>query len=187
MSTSFEGRAMSPQLARQTGFALIEILVSLLIAAFGLVAMAGLQTRAAAMELEANQRAQALVLLQDMAERIGSNRSQASAYVGNNFGMSAAQQACDSLSSLAAQDVCTWSERLRGASVVRGGRNIGAMIGARGCVSALTVSQYVVTVAWQGDMPSAAPASPCGQGAYGAESLRRAVSTVVQMADLEAE
>jgi type IV pilus assembly protein PilV len=60
-------------------------------------------------------------------------------------------------------------------------------IGARGCVSALTVSQYVVTVAWQGDMPSAAPASPCGQGAYGAESLRRAVSTVVQMADLEAE
>lgn len=187
MSAPMTGRTRAMRPAGQAGFALIEVLVSLLIAAFGLVAMAGLQTRAAAMELEANQRAQALVLLQDMSERIISNRSQASAYVGNDFGLTPAMQDCDSLSTLAAQDVCTWSERLRGASVVRGGRNIGAMIGARGCVRALTISQYIVTVAWQGDMPSAVPVSPCGQGAYGNETLRRAVSTVVQMADLEAE
>lgn len=187
MKPAMSARRGGQAVAGESGFALIEILVSLLIAAFGLVAMAGLQTRAAAMELEANQRAQALVLLQDMAERITANRIQAPSYVGDDLGLSASAQNCESLSTLAAQDVCAWSDRLRGASVVRGGRNIGAMIGARGCVTSPASSTYVVTVAWQGDMPSGAPAAACGRNAYGNDSLRRAVSTVVQFADLEAQ
>ena len=170
----------------QDGFALIEILVSLLVAAFGVVALAGLQTRAAAMELESNQRAQALVLLQDMAERIVANRVQATAYAGVDLGLVPATQSCASLPTLAAQDLCDWSERLRGAAVVRGSRNVGAMIGARGCVTALSPSQYVVSIAWQAEMPSSTPASACGRGAFGNENLRRAVSTVIQIADLEA-
>lgn len=171
---------------RQGGFALIEILVSLLVAAFGVVALAGLQTRAAAMELESNQRAQALVLLQDMSERIVANRAQAASYAGVDLGLLPATQSCATLPTLAQQDLCDWSERLRGAAVVRGSRNVGAMIGARGCVTALSPSQYVVSIAWQAEMPSSTPASACGRGAFGSETLRRAVSTVIQIADLEA-
>jgi type IV pilus assembly protein PilV len=172
--------------ARYQGFALIEILVSLLVAAFGVVALAGIQTRAAALELEANQRAQALVLLRDLAERITANKPLASAYVGNDRGVTAAAQECSVLPSLAERDLCEWSERLRGAAVVSGARNVGAMIGARGCVVAVTSTQYQITIAWQAEMPSATPPSSCGRGAYGTETLRRSVSTVVQIADLEA-
>lgn len=179
-------RFKGPARASQGGFALIELMASLLVAAFGVVALAGLQTRAAALELESNQRAQALVLLNDMAQRIAANRLQAAAYVGNDRGLSPATQACSTLPTLAEQDVCDWSERLRGASITRGARNVGAMIGARGCIAAITGSQYVISVVWQAEMPSAAPAAACGRGAYGTDTLRRAVSTVIQMADLEA-
>ena len=179
------GRAANVR-GKQSGFALIEILVSLLVAAFGVVALAGLQTRAAAMELESNQRAQALVLLQDMAERIAANRAQAAAYAGIDLGLLAATQFCSTLPTLAQQDVCDWSERLRGAAVVRGTRNVGAMIGARGCITAVSASQYVISIAWQAEMPSATPEAACGRGAFGSETLRRTVSTVIQIADLEA-
>jgi type IV pilus assembly protein PilV len=167
------------------GFAMVEVLASLLVAAMGVVAIAGLHGRAASMELEANQRAQALVLLQDMAERIGSNRAQAVTYVATDVGLGE-PQVCDALATLAERDVCEWGERLRGAAATRAGRDIGAMIGARGCVAAGGAARFVVTVAWQGVVAGAAPASPCGQGAYGDEAMRRSVSTVVQIADLMA-
>lgn len=175
----------------QAGLAMIEVLVSLLIAAFGVVALAGLQSRASSVELEANQRAQALVLLQDMAERMSSNRPNAAGYVlasAPDLGApDTTAQDCSAITgSQALTDRCEWSARLRGAGVTVGTRNIGAMLGARGCIVSPQPSVYVITVAWQGDRPSATPASTCGQGAYGSETLRRSVSTVVQIADLEA-
>jgi len=164
--------------------------VSLLVAAFGVVALAGLQSRAASVELEANQRAQALVLLQDMSERLSANRRNASAYVvsGTDLGTpDTSATVCAALASnRALQDRCEWSARLRGAGVMVGSRNVGAMIGARGCIESPQASTYIITVSWQGDRSSAVPTSTCGQGAYGNESLRRSVSTVVQVADLEA-
>jgi len=175
----------------QRGVAMIEILASLLVAAFGVVAMAGLQTRAASVELEANQRAQALVLLQDMAERLSANRRNAANYVVQGAPDLGAPDTsgidCSSLTSdRALQDRCEWSARLRGAGVVLGERNIGAMIGARGCIESPQPSVYVIAVAWQGDRPSSIPVSSCGQSAYGPDNLRRTLSTVVQVADLEA-
>ena len=174
----------------QSGVAMIEVLASLLVAAFGVVALAGLQSRAASVELEANQRAQAMVLLQDMAERLSANRRNAAAYVvaGVDLGVpDTSGQDCSAIvNDLALQDRCEWSARLRGAGVALGTRNIGAMIGARGCIESPQPAAYVITVAWQGDRPSAAPVAACGQGAYGADTLRRTVSTVVQVADLEA-
>ncbi len=170
---------------RQGGIALFEVLLSLLLASVGVVAMAGLHGRAASMELEANQRTQALVLLQDMAERLGSNRAQALAYVADGVGR-AAPVDCTAAATLAERDLCDWSARLRGASVVRGDRGVGAMIGARGCILRAGDARFVITVAWQGIVPGAAPGAACGGGDFGDEALRRAVSTVVRIADLEA-
>ncbi|HYF58720.1 MAG TPA: type IV pilus modification protein PilV [Burkholderiaceae bacterium] len=167
------------------GFAMIEVLASLLIASVGLIALVALQARAAAFELEASQRSQALVLLQDMAERLSANRPRAADYVAVDLGTGAPFE-CAALPTLAQRDLCEWSERLRGAGVRRDGRDAGAMIGARGCVAQDGAARWVITVAWQGDVPSAPPATACGRGAYGDESLRRAVSTVVRVADLTA-
>jgi type IV pilus assembly protein PilV len=164
---------------------MIEVLVSLLIAAAGAFALAGLQGRAAAMELEANQRAQALVLLQDMAERIAANRRRAADYVAADVGIGARQD-CAVQPTVAARDLCEWDLRLRGASIARSGRDVGAMIGARGCVADSGAGAFVVSVAWQGTTPGAAPAAACGRDAYGDEALRRTVSTVVRVADLTA-
>lgn len=190
-SVRFKPRRARASCRQQAGVAMIEVLASLLVAAFGVVALAGLQSRAASVELEANQRAQALVLLQDMSERLSANRRNAAAYVvsgGADLGVpDTSGTDCSTLASdRALQDRCEWSARLRGAGVLLGTRNVGSMIGARGCIESPQASVYVITVAWQGDRASAAPTSSCGQGAYGNESLRRSVSTLVQVADLEA-
>jgi type IV pilus assembly protein PilV len=81
---------------------------------------------------------------------------------------------------------------LQGAGELRGASNVGAMIGARGCVLQLPDDEYLLTVTWQGMTPlSAPPASvDCAQGQYDdgaactADRCRRAVTTVVRVASL---
>ena len=60
--------------SRQGGTTMMEVLVSIVIVVIGLLGLAGLQSRASVSEMEAFQRAQALVLLQDMVDRINANR-----------------------------------------------------------------------------------------------------------------
>jgi type IV pilus assembly protein PilV len=92
-------------------------------------------------------------------------------------------------------DKCAWSTALIGAAETTGACNIatgancvGAMIGARGCVTQLDAINriYLITVVWQGLAPTAAPPASvtCGATLYGTEELRRAVTTVVQIGDL---
>ena len=62
------------------GFILLEVLVAIIILAFGLLGLAGLQERMQAAEMESYQRSQALVLLEDMGARINANRVAAATY-----------------------------------------------------------------------------------------------------------
>jgi len=188
-------RPVDRGVSAQAGFSLIEILVTILILAIGLLGLAGLQTKMLTTEFEAFQRSQALVLAQDMVNRINANRIAARnlAYStgspvygnGNTLGDSGCTQ-----TDMAARDLCLWSQSLKGAGIVDGGNAVGAMIGARGCietVSGSATSEVVlrVTVAWQGMSPSIAPSLACGQGAYGADDrMRRAVSMLVTLAYL---
>jgi type IV pilus assembly protein PilV len=52
--------------SRQRGTSLVEVLVTVIVLAFGLLGIAALQAKAQVGNLEAYQRAQAVVLLQDM-------------------------------------------------------------------------------------------------------------------------
>ena len=63
----------------QRGATMIEVLVTVVIIAFGLLGMAGLQMRMQLSEMESYQRSQALLLLNDMASRIATNRTAATA------------------------------------------------------------------------------------------------------------
>jgi type IV pilus assembly protein PilV len=178
-----------PKRRLQRGASMVEILVTLVIIAFGLLGMAGLQIRLQVSEMESYQRSQALLLLNDMASRIATNRTAAASYVtGTTYGSG---MACPtSVSNTVNRDLKEWCEALQGAAETQGGANIGAMVGGRGCVQNID-GDYMVTVAWQGLTPISAPpaAVTCGANAFdGAQCTddrcRRIVTTLVRIAPL---
>lgn len=64
----------------QSGFSMIEILVTLIILLLGLLGLVGVMVKGQHSEIESYQRVQALILLQDMAGRINANRNVARCY-----------------------------------------------------------------------------------------------------------
>lgn len=186
---------------RQGGTALIEVLVTLLILLIGLLGLAGLQMQAQRSEMESYQRVQALVLLQDMVGRLNANRKVASCYAvttdttngtpflgtSSTMGTPACTAGTVEQNAMAVQDMQDWQNLLLGAAETAGGSNVGAMIGARGCVSPVPgdPNLYTVTVAWQGLGATFAPAGQnCGKNQYGNEAQRRVVSLTVRIANL---
>lgn len=187
----------SSPLQLQRGLTLIEVLVTILILSIGLLGMAGLQSRLQMSEMEAYQRAQALLLLNDMANRIATNRNNAASYVTGTSSPLGAGMTCPTITSTTKEiDFSEWCNALQGAgeTQVSGTSRLGAMVGGRGCVESLGSGQYLVTVAWQGLTPiSAPPASvACGAGSYNGPTgaacsndlCRRAITTIVRVATL---
>lgn len=178
---------------RQLGSSLIEVLVTVAILAFSLLGIAGLQSKIGIAEMESYQRAQALVALSQMTERIASNTANAGAYVtGNTIGTGDNQPAtCTGIAQGPNRDLCEWSNSLKGSGETSGAASVGAMMGGRGCITGVapnpapgvcTAGTYQVSVAWQGMAPTAAPALACGTGLYGAnDAFRRVVSATVSV------
>lgn len=171
---------------QQRGAMMIEVLVSMLICAFGVLGLAALQARASQAEFESYQRSQALLLVDDMVNRINANRDDADAYLSNGLLGAGAQADCSTATTMAARDVCEWGNLLRGSGETRNGAAVGAMLTARGCIAKATgtTDRYVVSVFWAGTVPSGAPASTCAgvNDVYPTASLRRAVSSTLCMA-----
>ena len=179
--------------ACQAGFTLIEVLVTLLVLAIGLMGLAGLQAKMLNAQLESYQRSQAVMLAEDMANRLRANVSaardaeyvSATVYGINNV---LGDTDCDA-GSVVDKDLCAWNQALKGASTTDGGQQLGSMIGARGCIDSISgsaTSQVVVrvTVVWQGLSPTVAPSSTCGEDSYGDDRQRRAISVDVTLAYL---
>lgn len=170
-------RRVSPASGR--GFTLLEILITIVILAFGLLGVAGLQARIQIAEVEAYQRAQAIVLVQDMVDRLNANRKNGTSYVtGTPAGTGNLVQDCSGMTG-ANLDLCQWGNALLGASEKKGAASVGAMIGARGCITNPVTTmprEFFVAVIWQGLAPTLAPASTlCGKDLYGDDKLRRAM------------
>jgi len=181
-------------LRAQRGTTLLEVLITLVILAIGLLGLAGLQTRLQASEMEAYQRAQALILLNDMASRITTNRANAASYAtAAPITAPLGDTTCPTTTSNRQEiDAGEWCKALQGAGEKLGVDNVGAMVGGRGCVEALPDNEYLITVAWQGLAPiSAPPASvACGEGEYDGgtacvnDLCRRTVTTIVRIGNL---
>jgi len=178
-------RIPSPRQA-QRGALLIEVLVAILICAFGLLGFAGMQARATASEFESYQRSQALVLIEDMVNRINANRANAGDYLVE--GLIGDGDIVECIGTGADLDLCEWANLIRGSAETRGGNKVGAMMSARGRITLATntTDRYIVCVVWQGTVPSGAPASDCGEGdaTFPDETLRRVVSSTVCIARL---
>jgi len=172
----------------QRGFTMLESLITIVILVIGILGLAGLQSRIQAAEMESYQRSQALILLDDMAARINANRSDAASYVtdatplGTGDGL---DPDCSGTAMGAPRDRCEWSNALKGSTETEGanGPNIGVMIGARGCITAVAGAvppAYEIVVAWQGVSPLVASDFACGDDAdYGGATYRRAIAKVV--------
>jgi type IV pilus assembly protein PilV len=174
-------------MSAQSGFSMIEVLVTIAILVVGLLGLAAMQTLSTLAELESYQRSQAIVLVRDMADRMTANKGEITNYVAINVGVTQQDCAIYALTPDYKLDLCEWNNQLNGAAEVSGGgKNVGAMIGARGCIERLDGTTFLVTIAWQGLSRAGIPKETCGAGAYGDDANRRTVSTVVRIALLNA-
>lgn len=181
-----------PTPRRQRGTTLLEVLITMVILAFGLLGIAAFQAKAQVGSIEAYQRAQAVVLLEDLQARINGNSGAAASYVtASPLGTPDTTQPanCNGVAAGSARDLCEWSNALKGVAEVKGEANVGAMTGARGCIAQVQAPDtttgvcrhgiYLLTVAWQGLHPTRAPSHTCGANAFGADTYRRAIAVRV--------
>jgi type IV pilus assembly protein PilV len=191
---------------------MIEALVSLVIIMFGLLGLAGLQTRMQQAEFESYQRSQALILLYDMIDRINTNRATVPCFVvttdlvagANYLGAGAAAPTPCGYSTtennaIADIAIAEWDNLLKGSAETKGVNQVGAMIGARGCISYNSATElpdaagapiagtgiFTVAVAWQGTSETIAPTVACANNLYGTELRRRVVSETLRLANLK--
>lgn len=179
---------------------MIEVLVTLFVIALGLLGLAALQNRIHQAEFEAYNRAQALMLLDAIVNRINANRATAPCYaITTNGGTPylgvpdaghAGTITCSgygdaSTQQLAVDDLSEWNRVMQGTTELVGATAVGAALGARGCISIdPATSTYTVAVAWQGIAETSAPSVSCGNNLYGAETRRRVVWATLRIATL---
>lgn len=181
--------------AREHGTSLVEVLVTLVILAFGLLGVAGLQAKMSLAEMESYQRSQAILALTHMTELLNANVAQVTTYLNQGtIGTGDTQPTdCTTVAAGPLRDICEWSNSLKGAKEQQSTNNVGGMVGAVGCITqtqaanpalgVCTAGIYQVSVAWQGMSPTATPALACGQGTFGAnEAYRRVIAATVTVA-----
>lgn len=182
--------------AAQQGGSLIEVLVTLVVLLVGLLGLAGLMVQSQRSQMESYQRVQALLMLEDMVNRIHTNRKAAVCYAysattgtpylgaGSSLTPSCASGTAEQ-QARAVADLNEWHALLRGGAEVVEGTQVGGALSARGCVALLSPGVYQVSVVWQGLARTSAPAGvSCALNTYGEDTLRRAVSATVQIASL---
>ncbi len=180
------GRPCKTGHSQERGVGLIEVLISILVIAIGLLGLAALQGKAQKAEMESYQRSQALILLQDMASRLRANRGERTSYVTTGC---AATCSAVPASPTVARDLCEWANGLAGSAEKLGGQSVGAMLGGCGCITKYSSNdndndndddddddnddditgssdEFVVSVAWQGLAAVGTPATDntCGSG-----------------------
>ncbi len=179
---------------RLAGFALVESMVTVVVVAFGLLGVAGLVSRSFVTEVEAMQRAQAAMLLQDMVTRIEGNRANAATYVTGDTGITGySYVSCDPAAPMVNRDQCEWGQLLAGGNERIDNANAGVLVGAIGCVHEIDAFNriYAVSIAWQGASAGAAPIvdnnfapTNCGRDQFGNENQRRLMTTLLRIGTL---
>lgn len=188
---------------RQSGFSLIEVIITMFIVAIGVLGLAGLQVRALNAEIESVSRGQAMLMVNELADRIESNLANISGYnqSGVTFGtghtntcvsanpgsLTAQASCCRAITNIANRDLCEWDLALQGIGTSSGANKLGGLGQARGCVAlTATANVYQVDIVWQGRDATGAVPSDVTCGSTAITTRRRAVTRRVRDADLGA-
>ena len=195
---------------RQAGFTLLEILIAIIVIAIGLLGLFGLQAKAQKAETESYYRTQALVLIQDIADRMNANRTDAfsQGYVtATPVGGGGKLVDCTGKTG-ADLDLCEWGNLLRGVaetssgnacSTASGAGCVGAMAKASGCIAYDATTEladstgivqagtgiYTISVVWQGLSSTVIPTAQ--QTCVNSLSGERMVTATLRIAALGAQ
>jgi type IV pilus assembly protein PilV len=171
----------------QSGFSLIEVLISALVITVGVLGMAGLQVGAKRAGYEAMQRTAASSLAQDMLERMRANPDKLTSYSSTALGDGSISSVPDPICShstlspctsvqLAVYDLWAWEQAIDGATELNSeDEAVGGLVTPTGCIT-VTGSAVTIAIAWQGYQDMSSPAgSTCGAGAgkYGDNDAKR--------------
>lgn len=188
-------------LSRQKGTLMMEVLVSLFFVVTVFMGQLGAQVFMQKSTAEAAQRTHAISLMKNMADRMKSNRAAAGCYEVTGPGGEAPYLGVDGIvpppcagfgdaetQIIASDDLNAWNDMLLGSTGIDSeGNQITNIKNAKGCISIddlTTPPTIIIAVAWEGGSEQVPPLSNCGLGAYGNESLRRAVQTEIQFGKL---
>lgn len=188
---------VSCEATRERGVTLIELLVSLVVIGIGLLGIMQLYAKGQTSELEAQQRGQAILLVNDMIDRMNANRSAVDCYdistgasattylgTGNTTTFKCSGVDTSATRAVADSDLADWGTQLD---------EDGGLVGGRGCITkdtSGTSDEYTVVIAWQGRSFRDDPSESCASGQYGGtnsagESQRRTISRSLRIADLD--
>lgn len=174
--------------SRQAGVSLIEVLVTVVIIAVGLLGIAALQIMSKRSNFEASERTIATQLANDILERMRTNRHALESYASTaeappaalgegstrfpaepspNCGSSGA--GCDK-DKLAVHDLWEWEQKLLGAAeTASGGAATGGLTLPTACLTTTVAAgladrsgRYSVAVAWRGPVELTDPTNPVG-------------------------
>lgn len=163
------------RISRASGFSLIEVLIAVIILAIGLLGIAGLQVTSKRTSFEALQRVTAVMLAQDITERIRANKGELSTYTGKpdvtaTVPAAAPNPDCGAATCTPAEmvdyDVYQWQQAILGASETKGGANAGGLILPTGCITAgVNTGEVTIAIAWRGLTKLSNPTiNACGSG-----------------------
>lgn len=174
-------RSRSARRNAESGTTLIEALVAFVILGIGLLGLLALQIKAQHADFESYQRSQALMMVEDMMNRIAA-RGTYSGYTTEGLESLPGEWTGETTpvsGQVSASDLVAWNTMLRGAGELAGtdSAEVGGLVGAVGCIQqdASDAALIYVSVAWQGatEQPLPEGVSSCGSGRYERETLRR--------------
>ncbi|MCK9381152.1 MAG: type IV pilus modification protein PilV [Sulfuritalea sp.] len=204
---------MSRTMKVQGGFSLLEVIITMAILAVGLLGLAGLQARALNAEADSFSRAQAMMLANEMADRMNSNLTEVKTSTAANTGYNQqssgsvpvvfgtgysndcitvtnntpALQAtcCAGKASMAARDFCEWDLSIKGIGESVSGSKVGGLTAGRACVfNTGTSGEFQIDVVWQARDIGVVPSdNSCGSTAI--TTRRSGVSRKIRVAVLD--
>lgn len=163
----------------QAGFGLVEILVTILVLAVGLLSAASLQLLSKRSNYDSAQRTSAAHLAQDLLERMRSNSTALGSYIpggdlgGDTLGdappVDCANAGVDCMpEDVAAYDLWQWEELLDGELENSAGEATGGLVAPTACLTGPDfggTGTYSIAIAWRGMTELDDPAiDDCGAG-----------------------
>lgn len=181
---------------KQSGISMIEVLVTLVVVVIGLIGSLNIQAQMQKSLQESYNRTQAIIIMDDIQDRIFGNKPSAPCYAISGFlgTGSTTLPGCSGVGSeatqrLATTDIAQIDDSLKGSNEINEEREfVGGLLKGKACIDLVetkNLQTYNITIVWQGlhSLPSN-NTSNCGGNEYGGEGFKRVYQSSISIARL---